>query len=544
MTAINQPTGILPVEVTRLRQRIAALEQQLAFGQTLLTMFPGGAVFVFDHELRYQQVHGNLLIDNDIDVQILQGKTIWEVLPPETIVVVEPAYRAALEGRQSTFETSFDRFYFTVYVLPVHTQEHKVIGGIAVAYDVTAHRQGEQALRKSQERLQFIIEGSNDGAWDTNLVTGETYISDRYKEMLGYHPAELPDQPDLWYQLMHPEDVSPVSQALQDYLTGTIRTYEIEQRLRHKSGEWRWFLGRGKVTMRDDQGTPVRITGTITDIHERKQAEEDLRTFKTLTENAPDAIAVANLDTGQISYANPAFCTLFGYGAATVGLPLANFYAGAEAEQLQTIIQAVLIHGAWQGVVTYQRKDGTTFPGLLSGMVLQDPVGKTYAIAGIIRDISAQVRAEEERTAMQEQIIRVQQAAIRELSTPLIPLAQGLVVMPLIGSMDSTRAQQVMETLLEGVAVQRATSAILDITGLQVVDTQVADALVRAARAVKLLGAQVIITGIRPEIAQTLVGMGADLSSIVTHGSLQKGVAYALRQQARTARETVARTFG
>jgi anti-anti-sigma regulatory factor len=87
-----------------------------------------------------------------------------------------------------------------------------------------------------------------------------------------------------------------------------------------------------------------------------------------------------------------------------------------------------------------------------------------------------------------------------------------------------------METLLEGVAAQRATTAILDITGLQVVDTQVADALVRAARAVRLLGAQVIITGIRPEVAQTLVGMGADLSSIVTHGSLQSGIAFAMGQ--------------
>ena len=85
-----------------------------------------------------------------------------------------------------------------------------------------------------------------------------------------------------------------------------------------------------------------------------------------------------------------------------------------------------------------------------------------------------------------------------------------------------------LETLLEGVAVSRASTAILDITGVPVVDTQVANALLRAAQAVKLLGAQVVLTGIRPEVAQTLVGLGADLSGIVTRATLQSGIAYGM----------------
>jgi rsbT co-antagonist protein RsbR len=104
------------------------------------------------------------------------------------------------------------------------------------------------------------------------------------------------------------------------------------------------------------------------------------------------------------------------------------------------------------------------------------------------------------------------------------------MVMPLIGAVDSQRAQQVIETLLEGIARSGAVVAILDITGVPVVDTQVANALLRAAQAVKLLGAQILLTGIRPEVAQTLVGLGADLSGIVTCGSLQTGIAYATRR--------------
>jgi anti-anti-sigma regulatory factor len=126
-----------------------------------------------------------------------------------------------------------------------------------------------------------------------------------------------------------------------------------------------------------------------------------------------------------------------------------------------------------------------------------------------------------------EETVRAQQATLAELSTPLIPLNDQVMVMPLIGSVDSRRAQQVIDTLLQGISTSGAQVAILDITGVPVVDTQVANALIRAAQAVKLLGAQVVLTGIRPEVAQTLVGIGTDLSGVTTRSSLQSGIAYA-----------------
>ena len=101
---------------------------------------------------------------------------------------------------------------------------------------------------------------------------------------------------------------------------------------------------------------------------------------------------------------------------------------------------------------------------------------------------------------------------------------------PLIGSIDSRRAQQVLDTLLHGITERHARIAILDITGVPLVDTQVANALVAAAQAVRLLGAQVILTGIRPEVAQTLVGLGIDLAGLVTRATLQDGIAYAMQQ--------------
>jgi anti-anti-sigma factor len=103
------------------------------------------------------------------------------------------------------------------------------------------------------------------------------------------------------------------------------------------------------------------------------------------------------------------------------------------------------------------------------------------------------------------------------------------MVMPLIGTIDSTRAQQIMETLLASLAAYGTQVVILDITGVSIIDTMVANALIEAAHAARLLGAQVMLTGIRPEVAQTLVGLGVDLRGIRTHSTLDRGIAAALR---------------
>jgi anti-anti-sigma factor len=162
---------------------------------------------------------------------------------------------------------------------------------------------------------------------------------------------------------------------------------------------------------------------------------------------------------------------------------------------------------------------------------IYDTSGQLIGTGGISTDITERRRADLDRARLQQEVINAQQAMLRELSTPLIPMADGLVIMPLIGAIDSNRAQQVIETLLHGVNRNHADTVILDITGVPIVDTQVAAALIQAAQAVKLLGAQVILTGIRPEIAQTLVGLGVDLSRIQTQGSLQAGINAVLRRK-------------
>lgn len=130
-----------------------------------------------------------------------------------------------------------------------------------------------------------------------------------------------------------------------------------------------------------------------------------------------------------------------------------------------------------------------------------------------------------------EELIARQRQQLLEVATPVIKLWDGVVAVPLIGTLDSARSQVVMESLLEAIVDQRAAYAILDITGVPTVDSLVAQHLMKTVAAARLMGAECIVSGIRPAIAQTIVQLGIDLGSIITQAGLADALAYALTQQ-------------
>jgi anti-anti-sigma regulatory factor/HAMP domain-containing protein len=132
-------------------------------------------------------------------------------------------------------------------------------------------------------------------------------------------------------------------------------------------------------------------------------------------------------------------------------------------------------------------------------------------------------------------------AAIREMSSPVVPVLEGILVMPLVGIIDADRARLLVRSLLTGIERHRANVVILDVTGVPLVDTQIARALLEAARAARLLGARPVLVGLRPELAQTIVSLGLDLSGLVTRADLQSGVAHAIELRQPGSRQLVER---
>jgi rsbT co-antagonist protein RsbR len=126
--------------------------------------------------------------------------------------------------------------------------------------------------------------------------------------------------------------------------------------------------------------------------------------------------------------------------------------------------------------------------------------------------------------ASSERTIRAQQEAIQELPTPVLPFREGMLIVPIIGIIDSQRARQLTEQLLNSIRSNRAKMVVIDITGVQSVDSRVANHIVQTVEAARLMGARVILAGISPEIAQTMVTLGIDLGRILTVGDLQSGI--------------------
>jgi PAS domain S-box-containing protein len=189
--------------------------------------------------------------------------------------------------------------------------------------DVTERKQMEERIKESEERLNFAVEGSNDGLWDWNILTGQVYYSPRWQTMLGYKPGEIEASIAAWEKIVHPEDQPRVMKITDEHFKGIRPMYEAEYRARSKSGEWQWVLARGKVVDRDDNGEPLRMVGTHVDITERRQMEAKLQEnaleAQLMYRSAELAAAAKSVD-GALQKVLDAICQLTGW-------PVGHVYA-------------------------------------------------------------------------------------------------------------------------------------------------------------------------------------------------------------------------
>jgi PAS domain S-box-containing protein len=159
---------------------------------------------------------------------------------------------------------------------PVRDAAGNITGVQAIGWDVTERHRAEEELRKSRERFELAVQGSQDGLWDWDLTTDEVYYSPRYKAMLGYEDHEFPDRSEEWARRVHPEDLDRVRAELRAHFKGRESLSWVEFRMRHKDGSYRWIRSRAFV-LRDAAGRVYRMAGSHEDITDRKAAEEALR---------------------------------------------------------------------------------------------------------------------------------------------------------------------------------------------------------------------------------------------------------------------------
>ncbi|MFC1781679.1 PAS domain S-box protein, partial [Planctomycetota bacterium] len=200
-------------------------------------------------------------------------------------------------------------FYTDVNSMPVKLDNKKCLMGIF--RDITERRQIETTLKENEEKFRLVMDATNDALWDWNILTNEVYRNPRHATMLGYQPHELTASQDEWTSRIHPDDRQLVMEYVDKCLNyDTDENFKIEYRLRTKSGDYKWILGRGKVVSWSNDGKPLRMIGTNIDITKRKETEEELLFKSTLleaqSETTIDGILVVD-EQGKILLFNKHF---------------------------------------------------------------------------------------------------------------------------------------------------------------------------------------------------------------------------------------------
>jgi rsbT co-antagonist protein RsbR len=270
----------------------------------------------------------------------------------------------------------------------------------------------------------------------------------------------------------------------------------------------------------DKEGKLLGFGKVTRDLTEKQRSEKK---FRDLLEGAPDALVITDAQ-GKIVLVNSQTEKMFGYRREELlGQPIEMLVPPRFREKHPAYRSEYVANPRVRPMGAGLRlfglhKDGHEIPVEISLSPLETEEG-TWTTSSI-RDVTER-RLNEER-------IQQQSREIMELSTPVMQVWQGVVAAPLIGSLDSQRTQQFMERLLSRIVETNSPVALVDIMGVPTIDTQTAQHLIETVSAVRLLGAQVVLTGVRPAIAQTLVHLGIDLSDIITRSSLAAGIQVAL----------------
>jgi PAS domain S-box-containing protein len=281
--------------------------------------------------------------------------------------------------------------------------EGNITGLLGSGLDITDRQLAEEKLRKSDERYKLAIAGTTDGLWDWDLQTNEVHYSPRFKELLGYEGSEFDHTLDAWANLLHPDDRERIFQAVAFHHKHRS-PYDVEYRLKTKSGDYRWFRARGK-SIWDADGQPTRMAGSTQDITEQKQAEMNTREseerFRQVAENITEVFWLTDWKTKQLLYVSPNYEKVFGRTEESLRLNRRSWLTALVPEDRDRV-GAAFKNAAEAGVFVEDEyriahPDGSHRWIRDRAYPVRNEAGEVYRIVGVAEDVTDRKIAQREQ---------------------------------------------------------------------------------------------------------------------------------------------------
>jgi PAS domain S-box-containing protein len=282
--------------------------------------------------------------------------------------------------------------YVEVYTLPVDYEGKPAVMGTLI--DVTEQKNAEEQLRENEKYLNRAQQIAHFGSWIWDVEANRVEFSDEMFNILGITKEQFDGKPDYSINLVIPEDRARVQECYNDLLI-RHETATIEYSIIRPDGSIRHLWGNGEIETHKN-GKPERIIGTVLDVTDRKQAEEALRIFKTISDKARYGIAIVGLE-GNVSYNNTAYAEMHGYTPdELIGKHLSIFHNEQQMEHVNRLIEQLKWEGSYVAEeVWHRRKDNTEFLALMSGTLVKDKNGAPLFMAATAIDITERKRTEE-----------------------------------------------------------------------------------------------------------------------------------------------------
>ena len=389
--------------------------------QRLLAFLDNSTVcgWMKDEEGRYVFLSKNFLRYLGVRLEEIQGKTDFDRWPQ----AIAAQFRAndlqvlgsnrAIEVLEEGWNAEGKPTIWLCHKFPYQDAEGKrFVGGLGV--DITDYKRTENALRESEHRLSLVLQGANVGLWDWHLGGDQVHFSHEWKSQLGYEDEEIVDRFEEWQSRVHPDDLERTLAKVRQFLEKPWPNYEVEFRMRHKNGSWRWILARGSL-IDGPNGKPTRMIGIHLDITARKQVEESLREseeqLRLVNEAANIGTYFAEFEQDRVRY-SPELCAILGveFGIDRKLEDVFQFVSPEDLRQIRTDFDAAINpagDGRQRTEVRIVRPSGEARWIMMNGQVTfrETPAGRVpWRLVGACLDITERKQIEESLRQLNDEL--------------------------------------------------------------------------------------------------------------------------------------------